>query len=88
MGTKVANKMADLSLVDDSIVNMPAQISFTLSQGSPTFNDKFTQFVLSACYKLCYGQSLYLAKQTLCRYVPFFLACSYRVHAAILRIVA
>lgn len=32
---------------------------FTLSQGLLTFNDKFTQIVLSVCYKLCYGQSLY-----------------------------
>ena len=34
---------------------------FTLSQGLLTFNDKFTQIVLSVCYKLCYGQSLYLS---------------------------
>ena len=81
MGIKVANKTASLLLITAWITNLLVQISFTLSQGSPTFNDKFTQIVLSACYKLCYGQSLYLSKQTLCRYVPFFLAYSRRVHA-------
>ena len=56
---------------------------FTLSQGLLTFNDKFTQIVLSVCYKLCYGQSLYTSKLNLCRYVPFFLACSRRSQTAI-----
>ena len=56
---------------------------FTLSQGLLTFNDKFTQIVLSVCYKLCYGQSLYTSKLNLCRYVPFFLACLRRSQTAI-----
>ena len=61
---------------------------FTLSQGLLTFNDKFTQIVLSVCYKLCYGQSLHTPKHTLCRYVPFSLACSRRTHIAIVQITA
>ena len=46
---------------------------FTLSQGLLTFNDKFTQIVLSVCYKLCYGQDLYLSKLSLCLFVAFSL---------------
>ena len=88
MGMQAPNKTAGLSLYSEQIIDPAAQFSFTLSQGSLTFNDKFTQIVLSVCYKLCYGQSLYSSKQTLCRYVPFFLAYSRRVHAAHLQAVA